>query len=361
MRRAPHVHISGHLLSSPISSLPISISASSSAATQHSGGDRRLLERAGRRPEARYGLQEPRRSAAGGQSLDAWLANFRAFESHCPKALPLAVYALEACQHQGDFASLERYIDGLRKKSFRRDEGGARRCLEELLYLLLFFDVEPALLLRFAHAYDAVAARVYGMPMARPATRRPGLLRIGYLSADLRNHVMGKMMWQALTHHDRTKIESYFYANSDKRDEWTQRFEGVAKRFVTIDRLDDAQAAAVIAADDLDILVDLSTHTRGARPGILARKPAGVQITHVASAGTVGLSAIDYKLTDHLADVPENQEFQIERLLAMDGCVYPFRHVAPAVEHPFERRTLGLRTDAVFGAFVNPLKLSAMS
>ncbi len=123
--------------------------------------------------------------------------------------------------------------------------------------------------------------------------------------------------------------------------------------------LDDARAAALIADDDLDILVDLSTHTRGARPGILARKPARVQITHIASAGSVGLSAIDYKLTDRYADVPENQEFQIERLLAMDGCVFPFRHVAPASQHPFDRRTLGLAADAiVIGAFVSPLKLS---
>jgi predicted O-linked N-acetylglucosamine transferase (SPINDLY family) len=122
---------------------------------------------------------------------------------------------------------------------------------------------------------------------------------------------------------------------------------------------DDAHAAALINDDDLDVLVDLSTHTRGARPGVLARKPARVQVTHVASAGTVGLSAIDYKLTDRYADVPENQEFQIERLLAMNGCVFPFRHVAPAVQHPFDRRTLGLPADAiVIGAFVNPLKLS---
>ena len=90
-----------------------------------------------------------------------------------------------------------------------------------------------------------------------------------------------------------------------------------------------------IAADDLDLLVDLSTHTKGAKPGILAFKPARVQMTHVASAGTVGLSAIDFKLTDHYADVAENQADQIETLLPMDGCVYPFRRVAPAAAHPF--------------------------
>ena len=118
-------------------------------------------------------------------------------------------------------------------------------------------------------------------------------------------------------------------------------------------------AAEAIAKDDLDILVDLSTHTKGAKPGILAAKPARVQITHVASSGTVGLSTIDFKLTDRYADVPENAATQIETLLPMDGCVYPYRHVEAATEHPFHRAPLGIAADAiVIGAFVSGLKLS---
>ena len=89
--------------------------------------------------------------------IDDWLANFRRFEAHCPDALPLAVQALEACQHQGDFAKLDRYLEGLRKERFRaRDENELVDCLEELLYLLLFFDIEPEMMLRFAQTYDQV-------------------------------------------------------------------------------------------------------------------------------------------------------------------------------------------------------------
>jgi predicted O-linked N-acetylglucosamine transferase (SPINDLY family) len=296
--------------------------------------------------------------AAG--EIDRWLANFRAFEKNCPNALPLAVYALEACQHAGDFARLEHYVNGLRRDEFRaQDEAELAECLESLLYLLLFFDVEPSMLLRYAQAYDGLAPKVHGSPVTLAAERKPGRLRVGYLSGDLRNHVMGKMMWQAVGHHDRERFELYFYSNSRERDEWTQRFESVAHKFASIHGMDDAAAADAIAGDDIDILVDLSTHTKGGRPGVLAHKPARVQITHVASAGTVGLSQVDFKLTDRYADVPESQEFQIERLLAMEGCVYPYRHVAPAAQHPFRRDALGIAPDdVVIGAFVNPLKLS---
>ena len=291
--------------------------------------------------------------------MDAWFDNFDRFRAHCPTAMPMAIQALEVGMHRADFTLLEAILDGLRKDTFLAgDVAELVDCLEELLYLLLFFDIEPELIQALANRYDAAAQRVYGSPAPPTPLRRRGPLRVGYLSADLRNHVMGKMVWQAVTHHDRENFETFFYSTSAERDDWTERFASSAKGFTVVTDLDDAAAAERIRVDDLDLLVDLSTHTRGARPGILARKPARVQITHVASAGTLGLSAIDFKLTDHFADIPENGAFQVERLLPMEGCVYPYRQVAPAVVHPFDRTTLGIAADAiVIGAFVNPLKL----
>ena len=289
-----------------------------------------------------------------------WMENFRRFEAACPKALSLAVQALDVCQYRGDFTTLERYLNGLSQGQFEAsDEAELVDGLEELLYLLLFFDVPPETMRQFALTFDAAARRVYGEPLAPAAVRAPGRLRVGYLSADLRNHVMGKMMWSALRHHDKGRFELFFYSLSTESDEWTEKFRGLADRFETIAGLPERAAAQRIAEDDLDLLVDLSTHTKGARPGVLALKPARVQITHVASAGTVGLAAVDFKLTDRYADVPENQTFQLETLLPMDGCVYPCRHVAPASAHPFRRDAFGVGPDSVvIGAFVHWRKLS---
>lgn len=333
-----------------------------------------LLQRAGR-GDAALGAyravlaRDPRRAAAyramgevlyAEGRLDAWLANFGRFEAQCPDALPLAVYALEACQYAADFERLEHYLAGLAKERYRaRDATELVDALEQLQYLLLFFDVDQEILFRFARTYDHTAPQVYGTPLPRPAARRPGKLRIGYLSADLRNHVMGKMMWEAVRHHDRARFALHFYSLSTVRDAWTERYAGLADRYTVIAGLDERAAARRIAEDDLDLLVDLSGHTKGGKPGILAQKPARVQIAHVASAGSVGLSAVDFKLTDKRADLPAAQEWMVERLLAMEGCVYPFRRVAPAVAHPYHRAALGIPSDAVvIGAFVTPMKLS---
>src|SRR5437899_11987495 len=170
---------------------------------------------------------------------------------------------------------------------------------------------------------------------------------------------MGKMTWAAVEHHDKARFELFFYSLSEADDEWTARFRGLADHFHSFTHESEREAAMRIAADDLDLLVDLSTHTKGARPGIRTLKPARAQITHVASAGTVGLSTIDFKLTDRYADMQENQAFQIETLLPIAGSGYPLRHIGAAAEHPFRRAALGIPAEAVvIGAFVSPMKLS---
>jgi predicted O-linked N-acetylglucosamine transferase (SPINDLY family) len=292
--------------------------------------------------------------------LDEWFRAFDRFEAACPDALPMACLALEVCQYRADFAALDRYIDRISRDDFKpSSETELVDCLEVLLFLLLYFDVDPDVLRGLYETYAKAAPNVYGRPLELPAQRRPGRLRVGYLSGDLRNHVMGKMMWSALRHHDRKRFELHFYALSASSDEWTERFKGFADRFQVIEGASERKAAERIAADELDILVDLGTHTRGSKPGILALKPARVQITHVASAGAVGLSTVDFKLTDAFADLPEMQRFQIEALLPMEGCVYPYREIAPAADHPYHRESLGIPPEAVvIGAFVNPLKLS---
>ena len=292
--------------------------------------------------------------------VDAALANFRRFEANCPDALGLAAQALEVLQHHGDFAGIDRYLDGLRLDRYgAADDLELCDILEQLLFLLLYFDVEPAVVFRYAVINDRALRGLHGLPLARPAVRRPGRIRIGYLSADLRGHVMGKMIWQEVQHHDRARFTLHFYSLASDRDEWTRRFEGIAETFVVLADASEREAAMRIAEDDLDLLIDCSTHTQGARPGILALKPARVQITHVASAGAVGLSTIDFKLTDHYADVAESGAYQLETLLPMAGCVYPFRHVAAVPQHVFRRDALGIAADAILiGAFFTALKLS---
>ena len=129
--------------------------------------------------------------------IDGYLANFLRFEARCPDALPLAVQALVACQHQGDFASSSATSTACGTSvSPPRNEAELVDALEELLYLLLYFDVEPRAARAFradvrrggtphlrradgARAHAAPGARAHRLPFGRPAQSRHGQDGVG--------------------------------------------------------------------------------------------------------------------------------------------------------------------------------------
>ena len=231
----------------------------------------------------------------------------------------------------------------------------------EALFLAQYHDVPSPVLHALATRYDELVAAEIGRPPARaPLAPAGGRLSIGYLSADFRDHVMGAMLLPVLAAHDRARfrITLLSLAPPANADAWTARFAAHADAVVELAALDDAAAAAAIAAARVDVLVDLMGHSAFARPGILARKPAPVIVTHLGYHGGVGLTSVDYKVTDAVADLADGDGALRERLLRLDGCVMPLRPCAPPVPRD-SRAALAIPDDAVvIGAFVGVQKLS---
>ena len=152
--------------------------------------------------------------------------------------------------------------------------------------------------------------RQYGEPRRRfhkPHPNNPDpdrRLRIGYVSPDLHEHPVGRFLLPLLQHHDHDNFEIICYANVARPDALTQRLRSCADRWQNFDRANEQRQAEQIWADEIDILIDLALHTRGSQLAVFARRPAPVQVTYLAYAGTSGLSAMDYRLTDPYLDPP---------------------------------------------------------
>ena len=129
-------------------------------------------------------------------------------------------------------------------------------------------------------------------------------LRIGYLSADFREHVVGLNIWPLLSRHDRGQFEITLYSCSPKTDAMTERMRQGADHWRAVASWSDDKIAEQIRHDGIDILVDLALHSGGNRLLVFARHPAPLQITFGGYPGTTGLSAIDYRLTDTCLDPP---------------------------------------------------------
>jgi protein O-GlcNAc transferase len=127
-------------------------------------------------------------------------------------------------------------------------------------------------------------------------------LRIGYVSADFREHVSMFYLDALLRHHDRSAFDVCGYSSVFPPDAWTARYSGHCSIFRNLYGLDDAAAAELIRRDGVDILVDLSLHSSRSRQGLFALKPAPLQVSWLAYVGTTGNDAMDYRLTDPQLD-----------------------------------------------------------
>lgn len=128
-------------------------------------------------------------------------------------------------------------------------------------------------------------------------------LRIGYVSPDFRAHALQQFLIPLFERHDESAFEIFLYSSVDRPDsvtDWYRSFAGV--RYRDIRRIGDVQAAEVVRADGIDILVDLALHGAGGRLRVFACRPAPVQITWLGYPGTTGLETIDYRITDPFVD-----------------------------------------------------------
>ena len=109
-------------------------------------------------------------------------------------------------------------------------------------------------------------------PNDRSGARR---LRVGYVSADFRQHPVGYFMLPLLENHDRTKFEIFGYANVASPDGVTERIKKCCDGWRSIIGVDDASVVKQIRADGIDILVDLGGHTSDTRLLIFAQAGSG--------------------------------------------------------------------------------------
>jgi predicted O-linked N-acetylglucosamine transferase (SPINDLY family) len=162
----------------------------------------------------------------------------------------------------------------------------------------------------------------------RDASRR---LRIGWVSGDFRDHAVAYFLEPVLRElHGSRQIESFAYYNHSIEDATTRRFRGLIPHWRQAQGLSDLQLAQSIRDDSIDILVDLSGHTGYSRLGAFAHKPAPVQVSWLGYAGTTGLSAIDYYMTDRHYLPPAEFARQFTEKLVFLPAMAPFTPAASA-------------------------------
>jgi len=184
-------------------------------------------------------------------------------------------------------------------------------------------------------------------------------IRLGYVSADFRRHVTGRFIEPVLRYHDADKFEVYCYNNHEAEDDMTTHLRKISMHWRDIHDLDDVRVAERIRADGIDILIDLSGHSSGNRLLAFAHKPAPVQMTWMGYLNTTGLMAMDYRLTDDVADPAGVDGYYRERLLRLPQPQWCYVPQAGPISAPAHRPSVRPQDAHVtFGSLTRFMKVS---
>jgi predicted O-linked N-acetylglucosamine transferase (SPINDLY family) len=180
-------------------------------------------------------------------------------------------------------------------------------------------------------------------------------IRIGYLSADFCSHSVAYFLRNIVSSHDRQRFHVSCYSNVTRVDDITEFFKRQADRYVEISNLSDVELASHIRADKIDILIDLSGHTRGSRIAALGLRPAPIQISYLGYPNTTGADFVDYWITDVNAH-GEADVLHTEKLLRLPESFLCFGEFE---DRPIKAEPPALHNGYVtFGSFNNLAKIS---
>jgi predicted O-linked N-acetylglucosamine transferase (SPINDLY family) len=206
-------------------------------------------------------------------------------------------------------------------------------------------------------------ARRFADPLTPPAPRYANSpdgerrLRVGYVSPDLWQHPITNFFEPLLERHDRAAFEVICYDTAKVNDAVNQRLRARADGWVDCAGLDEVTLTQRIRDDRIDILVDLSAHTKNNRLPVFARKPAPVQVSYLGYPTSTGMAAIDYRLSDRVLDPDGVDHCSAEQVVRLPDTYFCFRPPPdlPAVG-PLPATARGHIT---FASFNNLAKLNA--
>jgi protein O-GlcNAc transferase len=198
------------------------------------------------------------------------------------------------------------------------------------------------------------------LPLWREERYQHGRIRLAYLSGDFNNTAVANLMAGVFEHHRKERFETVAISftagdGSEMRARLTRSFG----RFVEVWNVSDAEVAGYLRQNEIDIAVDLMGFTGDSRPGILALRPAPIQVSHLGFPGTMGSDHIDYILADNIVIPREDRPHFDEGVVQLPDCFLPTDSVRQVALRIPSRAEAGLPERAfVFCSFNNSYKFT---
>jgi len=189
------------------------------------------------------------------------------------------------------------------------------------IMLLAFFD-DAALHAKYATRFVDSLHPSLPQPLMGRAKYSHDKIRLAYLSGDFGSHPISHLATRLFEIHDRSRFEviGISYGMNDDASETRARVVKAFDQFHDVQGQSDLEAAKLLRAREVDIVVDLNGLTGSARTGILAHRPVPIQVTYLGYPGTMGASFIDYVIADRIVLPFDRQPLYKEKIVHLPDC-----------------------------------------
>ena len=193
-----------------------------------------------------------------------------------------------------------------------------------------------------------------------PARPRHHRIRIGYFSADFRDHPVATLAAELFETHDRSRFEiTAFSFGPDTQDTMRRRMEGAFDRFMDVRGSSNEDIALLARSLEIDIAVDLMAFTQNCRPRIFALRAAPVQVNFLGYPGTMGAPYMDYLVADRTLIPEGSRSHYSEKIIYLPHSYQVNDARRPVADVSFTREELGLPPAGfVFCCFNNSYKIT---
>jgi predicted O-linked N-acetylglucosamine transferase (SPINDLY family) len=179
----------------------------------------------------------------------------------------------------------------------------------------------------------------------RPIDLQAPVLKVGMLSADLREHPVADFLKPLVRNWPAQRLSLHLYSAATSHDAMSRWFQTQAAGWRHVAGMDDEALAHQIRSDGIDVLIDLTGHTANHRLLAFARRPAPVQATWLGYFDTSGMAAMDFLIADPICVRPDEGGRYAEKVVCLPQDFVCYEPPADAPEvGPLPAKTAGVIT-----------------
>ena len=126
------------------------------------------------------------------------------------------------------------------------------------------------------------------------------LVKIGFLSADFKNHSVSHFLKDILNKIDKSKFEVSLISNLavSEKDKFSDTMKELSNNWYDVEHYSDNELTTFLRSLNFDILIDLSGFTQGNRFEVFARRCAKIQVVWLGYNNSLGIKNSDYLISD---------------------------------------------------------------